>query len=88
MNIIFLMGSNMPLSPQQIADQANALYPVAAKPFTAIDFSGDNSRISGPGHCDCGGDGEFELLPMSNPDVREGQKRYMICRKCGAYSHL
>ena len=87
MNQIYLMGSNMPLSPQQIAVQANVLHP-KTKPFTAADFSGEKSRISGNGHCDCSGDGEFELLPASHPDVREGQKRYMICRKCGAYSHL
>ena len=87
MNTIVLMGSNTPLSPQQIAGQANAIYP-NSKPFTAEDFTGNSCRIAGAGHCDCGGNGEFELLPISHPDVKEGQKRYMVCRKCGAYSHL
>ena len=45
-------------------------------------------RISGKGHCDCYGEGEFVLLPVDHPDVIEGQKRYMKCRKCGCFSHL
>ena len=46
------------------------------------------SRIQGNGHCDCYGDGTFDLLPITHPDVQDGMKRYMVCRKCGCYSHL
>lgn len=45
-------------------------------------------RISGTGHCNCCGEGEFVLLPVNHPDVIEGQKRDMICRKCNCWSHL
>lgn len=45
-------------------------------------------RIQGKGHCNCFGEGIFDLLPVDHPDVIDGQKRYMICRKCGCYSHL
>lgn len=52
-------------------------------------FSGEmKERISGKGHCDCLGNGEFILLPVDHPDVIEGGKRYMQCRKCGCWSHL
>lgn len=45
-------------------------------------------RITGY-HCDCGENkGEFDLLPVDDPSVVDGGKRYMKCRKCGAYSHL
>lgn len=86
MNIVFKKGSPVPLKPGELAEEANAI--TQNKPFTVFDFMGPKSRIAGSGHCACGGHGEFELLPVSHPDVRSGQKRYMFCRKCGGYSHL
>ena len=44
-------------------------------------------RINGD-LCNCCGEGEFDLLPLNNEDVMEGQKRYMKCRKCDCWSHL
>lgn len=86
MNKIYDMGSNIPLAPEELAIRANAL--TRNKPFTPDMFEGPKSRISGYGHCNCNGDGEFELLPVYSPEVKEGEKRYMVCRKCGCYSHL
>lgn len=86
MNYVFVRGGLVPLTPQQLADEANAI--TIRKPFAASDFEGANSRIQGDGHCYCGGNGEFELLPVGNSAVKEGQKRYMQCRKCGGWSHL
>ena len=86
MNQVFMRGSHTPLTPEQLANAANAI--TERNPFFPVDFQGPSSRIQGTGHCACGGNGEFELLPPSHPDVKEGQKRYMICRKCGCYSHL
>ena len=88
MNTVYRPGSNTPLMPDQLCFEANALYSRRKRPFSICDFVGPNSRIAGTGHCDCNGDGEFELLPVHHPDVQNGQKRYMICRKCGCYSHL
>ncbi len=47
----------------------------------------DMSRIEGS-HCDCNGNGEFELLPRNDESVIEGGKDYMKCRICGGHSHL
>lgn len=47
----------------------------------------DSSRIEGD-MCDCEGNGEFVLLPDDDEAVIEGGKPYMVCRKCGLYSHL
>lgn len=86
MNQVFYPHTNTPLAPEQLAMEANALY---KRPhFTAYDFKGSDSRIADAGHCYCNGDGEFELLPITHPYVVEGLKRYMVCRKCGALSHL
>ena len=72
-------------------------------PFTKEDYiphdgrtlSGSVYRLKGC-MCDCGysrepGEpslGEFDLLPYSDPLIREGGKAYMKCRKCGCISHL
>ena len=76
------------LTPAQMANEANAIS--KNKPFKPWDFDVRNPtcRISGTGHCACGGDGEFVLLPANDPDVIQGGKRYMQCRKCGGWSHL
>ena len=87
MNKIYRQGETTPLLPDQICLEANALYR-RNRPFFIGDFTGPNSRIAGAGHCDCAGEGEFELLPLHHPDVQDGKKRYMVCRKCGCYSHL
>ena len=86
MNIVFKKGSNTPLKPGELAREANAI--TRNKPFTPDMFMGPKSRIAGSGHCACGGNGEFELLPLYAAEVKEGHKRYMFCRKCGGFSHL
>lgn len=86
MNKVYKDKSKTPLTPAELATAANAI--TKRKPFTSFDFDGPDSRIQGAGHCDCEGEGEFELLPVNHPDVVDGKKRYMICRKCGCYSHL
>jgi hypothetical protein len=50
-------------------------------------FQFTHERIYG-NHCNCKNGGEFELLPLDNPAVKEGGKRYMQCRKCNCWSHL
>ena len=86
MNRVYLMGAKTPLQPFQLAAQANAI--LSRKVFTSFDFMGEESRVAGAGHCECSGNGEFELLPANHPMVIEGGKRYMVCRNCGCYSHL
>lgn len=86
MNQVFKQGSTIPLTPQQLADEANII--TGRRPFSASDFTGSNSRIQGAGHCNCDGNGEFELLSIWDPDVQASGKRYMQCRKCGGWSHL
>ena len=87
MNKIFLEDGKT-----EITDDARAL--IYALGFNSNKYFGRifpgemKERIQGKGHCDCCGDGEFVLLPVTHPDVVEGQKRYMICRKCGGWSHL
>lgn len=86
MNKVFYKGGHIPLTPAQLAKEANAIY---SRPvFCPEDFEGTDSRIAGIGHCDCNNDAEFELLPINDISVIEGQKRYMVCRKCGGISHL
>lgn len=84
MNIVVKDG--VILSPSKLAEEANAV--TKNRPFTSEDFCGKNSRIAGAGHCNCGGDGEFELLPLEEEAVQSGCKRYMQCTKCGCWSHL
>ena len=86
MNTVYSRYGKTPLTPEQLAREANAI--TEDKPFTPDMFEGPKSRISGDGHCWCAGNGEFELLPVYHRDVVQGKKRYMVCRKCGAYSHL
>jgi hypothetical protein len=77
-NRVYYRGSNVPLSPKQLAYETG---------FTFNQFN-VSSRLSGGGHCDCKEGGEFELLPKDHPDVAESGKRYMQCRTCGGWSHL
>lgn len=86
MNKVFYKGKQ--LSPVDMVVAANAI--TRNKPFVAYDFDYQNPecRIAGMGHCDCAGNGEFDLLPLNHPDVQDGKKRYMQCRKCGCWSHL
>ena len=86
MNRVFYHGKE--LTPMELAIAANAI--TKNKPFLASDFDpkNPNNRIAGTGHCYCEGNGEFELLPVYDLDVKEGKKRYMCCRKCGGWSHL
>lgn len=74
-----------PMTSEALAAAANII--THNKPFTASDFEGEDSRISG-NHCYCDGEGEFLLLPVHDATVVEGEKRYMKCLKCGGYSHL
>ena len=86
MNKVFIKNTNVEMTPEMLAAAANAIS--GAKPFTKEMFEGPDSRIQGAGHGYCNNDCEFELLPIYDEAVREGQKRYMVCRKCGAVSHL
>lgn len=83
-----------PMTSEELANWANAVHALSGakgSPFTADMFPHD--RLKGH-HCNCGvteegfTKGEFELLPLSDPDVREGGKAYMQCKKCGGWSHL
>ena len=89
------------LSPDGIANHANAVHhALGAKgdPYTPDMFTPNDSyyRLGGD-LCNCGCDltaigepslGEFELFAPDSDDVQSGGKAYMICRKCGCYSHL
>lgn len=86
---------------EECAAFANHVHQMFAKgsPYTKEMFEehdGKDYRLSGD-HCACGSNsdivgnptnGEFELLPMWSAEVQDGQKAYMVCRKCGCYSHL
>jgi len=75
---VFYKGDSIPLTLAQLAKEAG--------PFLKVsDFP---ERVSGRGHCDCEGGGDFELLSADDPAVVEGGKRYMRCRICGGISHL
>ena len=87
MNQVFYKGGRTPLTPEQLAKEANAIYDRKG-PFQPSDYMGEHSRIASTGMCYCEGNGEFELLPLTDPAVQESKKRYMICRKCGAVEHL
>lgn len=99
-----IMQNGKVLSEQEVADWANKVHkfvggkgePFNKEMFIPHDGPVDRYRLGGY-HCDCGCDedaigkpsnGEFELLPLSDPSIREGEKAYMVCTKCGAYSHL
>lgn len=72
-----------PLNPTELAYEAKLLGDWVG--VTPADYP---ARISGESHCECNGYGEFVLLPIDDPGVQEGGKRYMRCRKCGQVSHL
>ena len=97
---VYKPHSCTPLSPEQIAAWANtvesAIGKVPRPSFTASMFVGEKSRLNGH-HCACGTEdgtsnspslGEFELLPLRSEEVLSGMKAYMVCRKCGCFSHL
>lgn len=99
-----IMFNKKTLSAQEIADWANSVHKIAGgkgNPFVKEmyiphDEKENQYRLSG--HlCDCGCEenlcgkpskGEFELLPLSDEAVQQGGKAYMVCQKCGGYSHL
>lgn len=83
---IYSLENEIPLLPEQLADEANAI--TTSKPFTPEMFVGKKSRISGSGHCDCQDGGMFVLLPLDDISVQESGKRYMRCLICGGISHL
>ena len=81
------------MTNKEIADWANEMHRIAGgkgNPFTKKDFP---SRLKGK-MCFCPVDekgistGEFKLLPFYDDAIKEGGKAYMICQKCGCYSHL
>ena len=98
--IIYSPGGLL-MSPSLLARWANQVHRKAGgsgDPFKTTDFGlfDKESRICGQ-HCNCGTfdgttsgitAGEFELLPQDSPEVEEGGKAYMRCRKCGGISHL
>jgi len=86
MNCVYRRDENIPLTAVELAYEANRI--TRSKPFTPNDFIGSNSRIQGTGHCDCCGNGRFELYSVLHPFVCEGKKRYMKCKICGGISHL
>ena len=86
MNKVFVKNTNVEMTPKMLAAAANAI--TDCKPFTEEMFKGPNSRIQGAGHGYCNNNCEFELLPVYDEVVQSGGKRYMVCRKCGAISHL
>lgn len=78
----------IPMSAKELAQEANAVLPKPVLTEWDYDPNNPNNRLSGSGHCNCAGDGEFVLLPGTDPDVQSSGKRYMYCRKCGCWSHL
>jgi hypothetical protein len=84
-NFVYAKGENIPLSPGQLADEANAI--CRGTPFSCLDFSSFEGRTSGQ-HCSCKEPGRFNLFPKDDSMVQEGGKRYMRCRICGGISHL
>lgn len=97
---VYISGGRIPLSAKQLANWGNGimtrLVGKKIEPFSEADFTGPKSRLNGF-HCICGTEdgtvnspslGEFDLLSPESSEVRDGQKAYMVCRKCGCYSHL
>lgn len=76
---VYMPGSKHEMSLSQLCK---------ASGFKGITEEEMAERLVGD-HCACGtNNGEFTLLPLDSVEVRDGGKRYMICRKCGCYSHL
>lgn len=89
MNKVYLSKTaTTPLTPKELSKAANKILPKSVLTEWDFDSSNPKNRLSGDGHCDCAGNGEFVLLPETDPDVQAGGKRYMYCRKCGCWSHL
>ena len=76
--------SNTPLTLAELRYEFAFCNEEKAKMLTDVEMA---ERINGD-LCNCCGEGEFDLLPLNNEDVMEGQKRYMKCGKCGCWSHL
>lgn len=72
------------MTQKELTQAAHVFLPAKSK---YRDEPYDLSRLNGD-HCDCCGNGEFVLLPLSHEAVQSGMKRYMICQKCGGISHL
>ena len=101
MSVKIYSPSGRLMNSEEIAKFANHVHQMFAKgsPYTKgmyEEHEGEDYRLSGC-HCDCGYEydlpgrptkGEFQLLPPSSKEVQDGQKVYMVCRKCGGYSHL
>lgn len=89
------------LAAREIARWANKVHRQAGgkgNPCSSIDYihaglPGHGDRLRGH-MCNCGttiegySNGEFKLLPLSDECVVTGGKAYMVCQKCGCYSHL
>ena len=81
-----------PLSAKELADWANKVSREFGGKclFSESDYP---KRLWGD-LCACGtnsdgySNGVFTLCEISSEVVRYGQKAYMICEKCGLYSHL
>ena len=84
--------SYRPLTAKELADWANTVscHFGGKAVFTENEFP---KRLWGD-HCFCGTNkegytnGVFTLCALLSEVVTEGQKAYMICDKCGNYSHL
>ena len=84
-NKVHYMGCAELMTHEELTKEANYFLPAASKyknePY-------DMRRLEGS-HCVCKpNEGDFDLLPINSPVVQEGQKRYIVCRKCGCMSHL
>jgi hypothetical protein len=80
-NFVYLPNGITPLTPEQLAEEANKIERARLLP------SDYPKRLSGV-LCGCKDGGDFELLPLDDEAVVSGQKRYMRCRNCGEFSHL
>lgn len=81
MNFVYKKDRLTPLTATEIASAANAASPFA--PFTADDFTGEQSRINRL-QCKCNGNGEFEVC-SPRPDEFRLRVR---CRTCGTETFL
>lgn len=81
MNQVFYKGRKSPLTNSELAE-ADSLYGLRKKQLPY-----DETRLQG-NMCECNGDGEFIISRTRTPDMDDGGKAYMQCRKCGRTSHL
>lgn len=90
--VVKMPSGNRPLTAKELADWANTVscHVGGRANFTESDYP---KRLWGD-HCSCGTNqdgyskGVFTLCPLLSEVVKEGKKAYMICDKCGLYSHL